>query len=76
MILLTEGEMKQCEEDARRVSTVDMTCPIDYYWLKRNVAKAQLRKVAEWIKNQPTDGWDKWYFYNKDLAQSLLKEIQ
>lgn len=40
------------------------------------VAKAQLRKVAEHIKNLPTDGHDKWYFYNQDLAESLLKEVK
>ena len=42
----------------------------------RQVAKAQLKKVAEHIKNLPTDGWDKWYFYNQDLARALLEEVK
>jgi len=38
-------------------------------------AKAQLKKVAEHLKNLPTDGHDKWYWYHQDLAKALLKEI-
>ena len=39
-------------------------------------AKAQLKKVAEWIKALPTDGHDKWYWYHQDLAQAILKEVK
>lgn len=39
------------------------------------VAKAQLKKVAEHIKNLPTDGHDKWYYYHQELARSILDEV-
>lgn len=39
------------------------------------VAKAQLKKDSEHIRNLPTDGHDKWYWYNQDLAKDLLKEV-
>ena len=47
---LTDEEIKQCEEDARRVSTIDLSTPIDPYWLKQNLIKAQARKLVEWLE--------------------------
>ena len=42
----------------------------------RDIAYTQLIKIAKWIRERPTDGWDKWHFYNKDLAETLLKECE
>jgi len=41
-----------------------------------NIAKAQVKKVAEHIKNLPTDGQDKWYWYHQGLAKMLLEGIE
>ncbi len=38
------------------------------------VAKAQLKKVANHIRDLPTDGHDKWYYYHQDLAEVIEKE--
>lgn len=45
-----------------------------WYYDPYEIMGAQLKKVADYIENQPTDGHDKWYFYNKDLAKSLREE--
>ena len=37
-------------------------------------AKAQLKKVANHIRDLPTDGHDKWYYYHQDLAEVIEKE--
>ena len=39
------------------------------------LVKEQLKKVVEWLENLPTDGHDKWYYYHKELARRILKEI-
>ena len=36
--------------------------------------KEQLKKVVEWLEGLSTDGHDKWFFYNRDLAQMIKKE--
>jgi len=46
-LLLTDEEIKECEEDARRVSTTDLSTPIDPYWLRQNLIKAQLAKALK-----------------------------
>ena len=40
------------------------------------VLNAQAERIAKWIKERPTDGWDKWHFYNKDLADAQLKQCE
>lgn len=39
-------------------------------------ATAQLKKIANWLENLPTDGHDKWYWYHQDLAKQLLRECE
>lgn len=41
-----------------------------------STAKAQVKNIAEWLVDLPTDGYDKWYFYHQDLAKDLLKEVE
>ena len=42
----------------------------------REIAKAQLMKVANHIRDLPTDGHDKWYYYHQDLAEVIEKECE
>lgn len=80
-ILLTPEEIKQCEEDARRICTLDMSMPIDLYWLKQNLIKAQLKRMVKFIK---TRAWQtgqygskiQGYLITEDDMQALLKEIE
>lgn len=82
-IRLTDEEIKQCEENARRVSTLDMTCPIDPYWLRQNLIKAQLKKVVEPI-DIILEGWrdsNSIEVHNimgqlRKLRQAILKEVE
>ena len=32
---------------------------------------AVAEEIAGYIENKPTDGWDKWYYYQKGLAAEL-----
>lgn len=66
MIRLTDKEVEKLLDE----------WPIGADGAIRMGAEAQLKKLAEWIKNRPTDGWDKWHFYNKDLAEAILKEAE
>ena len=61
MILLTE------EEIAGIISPMLMVSPA-------TIAKAKLKKVANHIRDLPTDGHDKWYYYHQDLAEVIEKE--
>lgn len=63
-----EEQYSQLLEDYKRIK-VDRARLIDE-------AKAQPKKVANWLKNLPTDGHDKWYWYHQDLAEQLLKECE
>ena len=65
MILLTPDERDELLETP---TTVDE--------LVEETAKRQLKKAAEWLRDLPTDGWDKWHFYHKDLAGIILKELE
>ena len=65
MILLTDDE--------RNKLLVTVSDPDE---LVEETAKAQLKKVVKWLLELPTDGWDKWHFYHKDLAEILLKELR
>ena len=68
MILLTEDEIKQIKGNWDNHP--------DLLSLIKEANKVLLKKIAEHIKNLPTDGHDKWYFYNQELAESLLEETE
>jgi len=67
MILLTDKEMATSIGTDHTIHGFVVEA-VDF----QRVAKAQLAKIAKWIRERPTDGWDKWHFYNIDLAQNLL----
>ena len=68
-ILLTTDEInKLCLDNRLNLVPVEI--------IAHNAAKAQLKKIAKRLLELPTDGWDKWHFYHKDLAEILLKELR
>ena len=79
-ILLTdENPCDNCGDKVKDVWGLfcDIACGKHSTWVIRQEAyKAQLKKVARWLEELPTDGHDKWYFYHKDLAKLLLKEAE
>ena len=40
------------------------------------ISKAQVEKIAKWLEDLPTDGWDKWLFHHRGLARKLRKEAR
>ena len=48
--LLTDEEIRQCAEDARRVSTTDLSTPIDPTWEKQYLLARQRDLTASIIK--------------------------
>ena len=43
--------------------------------LCEKIREASIKEVADYIESLLTDGWDKWHYYNKDLAEQIRKEI-
>jgi len=73
MILLTDEE-KALAVDAEMERTKDRPDLMMSY--SDIIQKALLKKVAKWLEELPTDGWDKWHWYHLDLAKALLKEVE
>ena len=46
------------------------------YASDKRIAEAQVKKVAKYISELPTDGHDKWYFYHQTLVKSLLDGVE
>lgn len=45
------------------VAQLDKAIPI--------IRQEERERIAQFVENLPTDGWDKWHFYNQDLAKKI-----
>lgn len=76
-ILLTQEEIDKIAYDTKDEGVLkNWGLQITMDTMVDRLLKAQLQKVAKWLVDLPTDGWDKWHFYHKELADKILKEIE